>query len=596
MSAVYGITTGDRLYEKLPKTVTRTTHDTIRFTEDSVFIDNDDLLNRLDVVTPQVINSWERIILTDYGFTNLADTYESVRKFQAIQDKLIALGVSDVKLNYITVDTNIYEQIKRGLDGFEGILYRNTEVFIQHEEVSLRSLIQVMRGERDGRGYHLSLPKPASRIERYEESRRELMEDAQTVNKDILEYEKDVPASRLSKRDYSDLNESDRNQEEVWLREAEQEGYFDDIEGEEHRIRNTKVNINIHEYDEPASAPRGRTITQDREPTVYREPPRPQTRPAQTTETDSPVGNRTFIRGGKLDVEGISGINDLRYLYNQLLQDSNTVTDTKLAGDKGSTIMVSGMANSGASGIVAQIAEVYAMVGLRVMIIDLDITKRMQPVYFSNFDRKIEEGYGLSNGLLNVANGGYVKQASVPVTSRISICGLSRGFSKVSENEAKSITQVLDHITKESHESGFDIVLVDVPFRYIEEYAASLSGADRIIMVLDNKPYEIEQFLGVMIPELVENNSLLGREYVRKMSIILNKMRPNTRDYDGLAINRKYIKNLLYKEGNPYDDIFVAGELPFYEGWEDQFLTNKRFVWENDICLSVVKNLLREAV
>src|SRR5699024_10901655 len=114
----------------------------------------------------------------------------------------------------------------------------------------------------------------------------------------------------------------------------------------------------------------------------------------------------------------------------------------------------------------AQAAEIYAMIGLKVLVIDLDGNKRMQTVYFSNFDDKINEGYGLSNGLFNVANGGIVSKASVPVTSRISVCGLSRTFNQVDDDSIKSFSYVMNEVCQDAlNTQGFDIVLIDIPFK-----------------------------------------------------------------------------------------------------------------------------------
>lgn len=600
MSSIYGIVTGPGLYDKLPAQIRKTTHSALDFTDDSIFADNEDLLNSLDFITPQVVDSWERIILTDYGFSDMSNTYESVRTFQAIQDKLVSLGVRRVKVNYLTNDSNMYEQLKQGLDGFDGIIYPNTEVFMLHQNLGTKAIINTMRGEMDGRGFHIKKAKPMSRIERYEQERKKLMMDAQTVSSTILEYEKDIPATKLSGSDYADLEASKIRQEEEWVEEAAYQGEFDDIDEKyrDDRYDDRDVDIRVHKYDGGRPTLNDAAGVRRQQPTRSTpQPTKPKPKVSQPNP-DTAVSRRSssFVRGGNADVDRIDGIDDLRYLYNQLLQDSSTVTDAKLEGDKGTTVLVTGMDNSGSSGVVAQMAEVYAMVGLRVLIIDLDITKRMQPVYFSNFDSKIAEGYGLSNGILNVANGGGVRQASVPVTSRVSICGLSRSFSKVSDTEAKSITYSLEDVCQSAHESGFDIILIDAPFRYLDSYASSLSMVNRVLMVLDNKHYDLEHFLGVMVPEFVESNALLGREFVRKMSIVLNKMRPNTRDTEGIIINQEYVKNLLYKEGNPYDNIFVVGEIPFYDRWEDQFLTNKRYVWDNDIFLGLIKNILREAV
>lgn len=608
--AQYGIVTGTKLASILPDILMKSSGGEIEFTSDSVFGTIDDLNNNLLIQAPKVIDSWKRIALVDYGFNNIDDIQASVEEFISVQDRMLSIGLNRVKLNLITENSDLYYEIQRGYQGFDGIIYPHTEVFLIQQKISQKIINKVLRGEYDGRGYFIPVKKPLSRIEQFDETRRQLSEDARTVSDEILEYEKDLPSSKLSGLDYADNEASIAKQEQEWLR---QEGLLDQPtdSSSQDPYQDVQININTKRSTQTSRPSQSRPQQSNvdshtggmRQPTYVDDtgnqeqtyqPPSYDNRTRQIEKNE--VLQSPYVRKGKVDASNIRGIEDLKYLYNQLANDANTVTDSKLLSDKGSRILVSGMANSGVSGFVAQTAEIYAMIGLKVLVIDLDVHKRMQTVYFSNFDRRISEGYGLSNGLLNVSNGGLVTQASVPVTSRISVCGISRTFSQVGDDAAQSIAYVLDEVTKDALNNGFDIVLIDCPLKYLHEYTNFLAGVDRMILLVDNKHYEMEHFLAVELTDLVESNTLLLRDLLKKTSIVLNKLVPNTRDVDGYRVDRQYVKNLLYKVGNPYDDIFVVGELPLYTRWEDQFITNKRYVWDDDLALGLIKNILREAV
>lgn len=569
MAAVYGIVCGPRLTKRLPQELQRIGAGTVTFTDESVFGDLDDLKKVLLREASRVIDSWKRILLIDEGFVNGGNVQAQVEEFIAVQDLMVTQGLTNVRLELITRNSDLYYEIQRGYKGFPGIIYNNTEVHLFHGKLVLREVLAVLQGAYEGRGYFIEEKKPLSRVERYEKTRKELQEDYSTVNKEVLEFEKDVPSSKLSRQDYSDSEESLRKQEEYWIRQSQQDDDSNQTETNDDTPTQTEPVINVNKEQSINNASRN----------------------SQTVSTEVRVNNR------QVNTNNLQGIDELHYLYNRLAQDAATITDSKLMTDKGSTIVVTGAPGSGVSGFVAQAAEIYALIGLKVLVIDLDGNKRMQTVYFSNFDDKINEGYGLSNGLFNVANGGIVSKASVPVTSRISVCGLSRTFNQVDDDSIKSFSYVMKEVCQDAlNTQGFDIVLIDIPFKHMKDYVTQFGSVSRMIVLTDNTYYNLEHFLGVDLVSLVDANTLMLRDLLKKTSIVLNKVKPNLRDADGYRVDKDYVKKLLMKVGTPYDDMFVVGEIPYYDDWENQFLTNKRYVWTNDVLLGLVKNILREAV
>lgn len=551
----YGIVCGPKLVETLPTTLTQSSQSKILFSKDYVYSDIDDLREHLYSGSPRVFDSMNAILILDYAFKDATDERSSLEEFIALQDVMNTLRLTKVKLYLVTTNSDLYFTIKEGYSGYEGIIYPNTEVFLVRDGIKVRYLVSVLSGTEDGRGYFKVFRKQLTRVEQYEQDRKQLEEDTRQVSDSVLEFEKDIPSSVLSESDYADSGAALRKQKDLLTGDS-----TDGIQKKPAtpvapvKKADYVTNINIKSVNKP---------TQDVTP------------------------------------QEISGIEELKMLFSRLLQDTMTLTDEKLLTDRGTTILFSGQKQSGVSGLVAQTAEVYAMLGLKVAILDLDIDTRMQTTYFPNFDDVIAGGNGISNALLNSFGGGNLAKIGVPVTSRITVAGLSRSFEGVDDTFKKTIHYSLEGVCEDALNpeiGGFDIVLIDCPFDDLVTYINNTGKIDRFIFVVDSKHYSLEHFLSNKLVNLEGDGNLMAREVFKKSTIILNKVLPNNRNELGVVTDQSYVKNLLLQAGTPYDGIFVAGEIPFYDEWEEQFLTNKRYVWKNDVFLGLLKNILKEAV
>lgn len=555
MAVNYGIVCGPKLTRVLPENITRVSQSKILFGDDSVYVGIDDLRQHLYNGSSRVFDNLQAILITDYAFKDSNDERRSLEEFQGLQDVMKTVGLNKVRLYLITNNSNLFYLIKEGYKGFDGIIYENTEVFLVQGKVGVRYIVSVLSGSEDGRGYFKEFKKPMTRIQQYEEDKKVIEQDTRQVSDSVLEFEKDLPSSVLSGSDYADSSASLRKQKEL--------------------LAGT--------------------------PTPVKQPQTP-VAPVRKSDYVTNVNIKSVqkpISNTPIKPQEISGITELKQLFGKLVQDTLTLTDDKLLTDTGSVILFSGQTQSGVSGLVAQTAEVYAMLGLRVCILDLDTEQRMQTVYFPNFDEVISDGYGISNSLLNTFGGGNVSKVGVPVTSRISVAGLSRSLNGVDSTIKKTISYSLEGVCEDALNpdiGGFDIVLIDCPFDDLTTYINNTGRIDRFIFVVDSKYYSLEQFLSTKLVTLVESNTLLVKEVLKKTSIILNKVLPNNRNEQGIIVDKAYVKNLLLTAGGPYDGMFVVGEVPFYDTWEDQFLTNKRYVWSNDTFLGMLKNILKEAV
>lgn len=554
MSMNYGIVCGPKLLETLPQSLTQASQSKILFSKDYVYSDIDDLREHLYNGSPRVFDSMNAILLLDYAFKDANDERACLEEFIALQDVMNTLQLKHVKLYLTTTNSDLYFIIKEGYNGYDGIIYPNTEVFLVREGIKINYLVSVLSGTEDGRGYFKVFRKQLTRVEQYEQDRKQLEEDTRQVSDSVLEFEKDVPSSVLSERDYADSGAALRKQKDLL---AEQ------------------------------------PVVDERKPTTP-------VAPVKKADYVTNINVQTVQKPTQpVTPQEIGGIEELKHLFSQLLQDTMTLTDEKLLTDRGSTILFSGQNQSGVSGLVAQTAEVYAMLGLKVAILDLDIDTRMQTTYFPNFDDVIGEGKGISNALLNTFGGGNISKVGVPVTSRITVAGLSKYFDGVDDTFKKTIQYSLEGVCEDALNpeiGGFDIVLIDCPFDDLVTYINHMGKIDRFIFVVDSKHYALEHFLSNKLVNLEGEGNLMAREVFKKATIVLNKVLPGHRNESGVITDQAYVKNLLLKAGAPYDGIFVSGAIPFYEEWEEQFLTNKRYVWKNDVFLGLLKNILKEAV
>ena len=296
--------------------------------------------------------------------------------------------------------------------------------------------------------------------------------------------------------------------------------------------------------------------------------------------------------GGDERVESLSTV---KLLFDDLLSDGMSLVEDKLHDDT-VVMAVSSVKGSGGSGIVAQVAEVYAMLGRKVCVIDLDLNGRGQTYYFGNYDKKVAENKGIANALTNVIEGGVITKASVSVNSRIDVCGISNSVGTISERYKETIARNLNSVLIDAKEF-YDIVLLDIPIEDFSIYMdRSFSNVERFLFVTENKEYEIERLFRQYLSEFVESNGMLISDIFNNATIVLNKYSNTTRDEQGYHINKKWLKEKLYAKGAPYDSILVSGEIPYVRGYEEQFLTNQRYVWQDSGYMATVKEMLKESV
>lgn len=573
------------------------------------------------------------ITVLAYGFEQESNVAESLEEMIALQDIMKVNNMEKVKLYFILINTDLYDRVRQDYTGRDVLFYEHAEVFL-NTEMMLSEVANIMEGNLDGTGIRMEKPETLTRIERIELEQKRLEEDAKQVEKETLEYEKNVPQSRLDRSDYVGSPEQKAKLEQVkkerqsavrlakkydldyYVHDSGEVDVYDDkgyviedlekFDREERKRRRGK------------SKPKKEESVQEEEESVREEPIREERERRKVQkgglERSYPKGNsssanvenkvknyRELSEGLKVSGRELGGseretrLARVKMMYNELFSDGMGVVEDKLSED--STVMaISSIKGSGGSGLTAQIAEVYAMLGRKVVVIDLDMNGRGQTYYFNNYDKRVSENRGIANSLTNVVEGGVLHSASVEINSRIDVCGISTSISNIAEDYKNTISRRLDNIIKDAKDF-YDIVLLDVPIEDFDQYMNSrLLEVDRYLFVVENKEYEVDRLFREYIGEFIGNNALLVEEILNNSTIVLNKFNPLNRDTEGYLIDRKWLKEKLLDKGTPYDMMLVGGEVPFVEGFEEQYITGKRYVWQDSGYMASIKNVLKGAV
>lgn len=600
------------------------------------------------------------ILILDYGFENEDDVGACIEEFIEVQDILNQHNLRKVKLYLITKNSDLYDRMKQDYHGRDVLIYPNTAVFYT-SNIRVPYIYNVMSGVDDGKALRPSKKDTLTKIQRVEREKSRLEEDARQVEKETLEYEKDIPYNKLDSEDYIDSAKSNVKRDSLekerlaLARKAERLGisyqvddwgemtfyakdgsYIPDLEEYERNIsrkpkdsdrRSGKVNnsyadAEIDSGDEIIipQEPNNKGRSDERYSTgldIEPEAPIHNGRGSNSgghIEQSYPVGSVSPVNGTVGDKrykpfeekvrvahqdtgasERVESLSTVKMLYNDLLSDGMSLVEDKLHED--SVVMaVSSVKGSGGSGVVAQIAEVYAMLGRKVIVIDLDLNGRGQMAYFKNYDKKVSENKGIANALVNVFDGGYIPKASVSVNSRIDVCGISTSVGMITERYKETLSRNLNSVLEDA-KGLYDIILLDIPMEDFSLYIdRGFSQVERFLFVTENKEYSIDRLFRQYLSEFVDSHGMLVSDIFNNATIVLNKYSNTSRDQRGYLIDKKWLKEKLYEKGAPYDVILVSGEIPFVSGFEEQYLTNQRYVWKDSGYMATIKNMLKESI
>lgn len=508
----------------------------------------------------QVVKS---VIVLDFGFTS-PDAKGRALEFTLLQDTLQSNSLQETKLYLITRDTNLYDTLRGEIDGVPGVHYINTEVLLIEGEYAPKLLGDIFKGRRDRTGlYHPEVDR-VNLANRLKDDRDVFIQDSKSVSREILRYGKDMPVSELSKTDFTD---SKVTENKIIEREKQLARERKLAERKARQMASKPVHVDKGS-NTTIGSPKGQQESSNVSVRV-------------TDEVDE-------------DTQQVRGMPNLRRMQKAFESiGRTTVLKGKLEQDEG-VIAFIGERKSGTSGVVANVADIYAMSGRTVLIIDADIVNRSQTLYFGNYDEQVSKHYGVGNGLVKVTQGGTIQRTAVQITSRVSILGVSRS-EKVTEDMVKDVATELGTIIEDAR-SQYDIVLVDVPYEQFGLYIEGLESTDKNLLVVENRWYDIENFISLSMRKHLEGNEEAMVNFFKKSSIILNKFKRGRIDVHGRELDRYRMVELLRGAGYPYDLIGVAGEIPYYDNWENQYLTRVRYIWTDELAMGVYKQLFSKVV
>lgn len=510
-----------------------------------------------------IVRDLKSILILDYAFEN-SETEAIAEDFVAIQDLMHTNSLSNVTLYLLTRNSDLYKMLQGSIQGLSGTHFEGTQIFLIRQEYTVKLLQSVLLGERDNQGlYNQEAWTRKTKEQRLREDMEAEVENRRNLNQEYLEFDKTDPVSVISQGEY--LDSAKRQQLDAEKKKQQEE----EIRRQQREARRNKQK---RELDK-------KQYIQEQKPKILIE------------KTDT-IQNHPFKQHTTV---GTTENQKLKEIFRNMKDTRTSLTAGKLESDKGILSVVSDY-SSGGSGFVANTADMYAIAGRKVLVIDLDIESRSQTLYFNQYDKAVKEQKGISESLIEVVQGFDIKDTVVPVSKYVDILSVSRG-EEIKKSWADAIGGALEGILIEARKL-YDVVILDIPFRLFAKYIKHLEEVNRNIFVVENTFYKIETFIENSVhPFLIDPEyEEYVENFIRKSTIVLNKFIRGRRDKEGNEINRHYLREVVDVIGYPYDRMGVLGEVPFYENWEEQYFTGVRQVWKDTLALGVYKNIYGKVV
>lgn len=560
-----------------------------------------DLRNELNISSPAIIDDLKSIIVLDTGFSNGRDVDLMAEEFVILQDAFVSKGLRNVKLNLFTNIPDLRKKLEGSVKGIDGIYYENAEVYL-YKKFNNQVMVDTFKGKYDYTSLYHENANKKDMLSTLEEQKRALVEDSKRISDDALNKGKDKPISVMNQSDYMD---SEQTQQSLKNRDKAIRRTESQIKNIEKQIEKGVVPKVPNKKDTPRPAE-----NEKEEPIIDPPTPARNIEPEVVeytvdvedmfSDTDYEVVDTAPIVRQTVDINvgsdnAIPTGAELAELFRRLEKPHNDTIEQKLKSDRAIVSIIS-PEGAGGSGFVAQAAEMYAMLGKRVLIIDLDIERRSQTLYYPSYMDAVKDHKGTANSLIRVTQVMEINNTViVPVTSRIGMLSISRDIENIKDDFSSTISSNFQKIVASSQEQ-YDIVLIDLPLKYLKYYLRNLTAVDRNVFVIDNKFYNIEDFFSIKLHEILGDDDFFSIELLGKSSLVLNKYLPENRDLKGYQLSKYKVKEMLLAAGDPYDSITIAGEIPHYPKWEEQYYTGIRHIWKDSVMLSLYRNIFNRII
>lgn len=452
------------------------------------------------------------VFISDFGFSS-KDPDDRLTELKSLQDVLNTKSYTR-KVYLLTKDSELYKILRNPDAKDDNFIYVNTKAFIYEGKLKKNLIKDILLGKMDSSG------------------------------------ESHADFGRIKER---------ANEEDILNAIGGYDSNDDTNEISESRLKfgtETVSDVNVEEY-----------INSPQHSNKLKKEQRQKGR-----EADLEARRRRQVASRGANITEEDSIVNPNHIY--VNEDDISAARVKIVADKG-VLAVTGIDGAGASGIVSNIAEMYDIVDSKVAVLDLDIFKRYQSIYFGEYEETAEEGKGLvslvNNYKSSVLDG-------VNVGGNIDVYSIKRSEVISSSFE----TELLERLPAilENLQTKYDVVVIDFPLNLVGEIdfetAQSING---VLFVTENLTFKLEDLFILNLRNLRAINKEVVDELLYKSYIAYNKYVEGRAGFEeGEKCDDLFIKGLISNLNRPYSHMEYITHIPFDVRWERQIVEDIRWI------------------
>lgn len=229
-------------------------------------------------------------------------------------------------------------------------------------------------------------------------------------------------------------------------------------------------------------------------------------------------------------------------------------------------VLVTGDRRSGVSSVCSNLAVAAAMMGEAVLVLDFDFLRRGQSINFPIQHDENDARYltPLANALRMPHS---LDQYAVNYIDGLDYLGTSLVVSDIEAAQSTVDNAKIQRLLGTAL-SKYDLVFIDCPFDKVMEWDALVTGATRIIHVMNNDMNAIMNNINLLCEDAFLDPSIY-QMYIPRMGIVLNAVKPiNVMGIPASAQNLLSLFMGITGDEDSYTDFAVLGEIPFFMDYE----------------------------
>lgn len=229
-------------------------------------------------------------------------------------------------------------------------------------------------------------------------------------------------------------------------------------------------------------------------------------------------------------------------------------------------VLVTGDRRSGVSSVCSNLAVAAAMMGEAVLVLDFDFLRRGQSINFPIQHDENDARYltPLANALRMPYS---LDQYAVNYIDGLDYLGTSLVVSDIEAAQSTVDNAKIQRLLGTAL-SKYDMVFIDCPFDKIMEWDALVTGATRIIHVMNNDMNAIMNNINLLCEDAFLDPSIY-QMYIPRMGIVMNAVKSiNVMGIPASAQNLLSLFMGITGDEDSYTDFAVLGEIPFFTDYE----------------------------